>query len=189
MSTASTYPAMPALSYDQIMNIRLATQEDIPAVMNAVRAVVPIMRAAGNLQWDDHYPNPDVFAEDIALNQLWAAVIDAVTDENIAGVVALTTEQSPEYAQVGWDLTEPAIVVHRLVVNPVFQGRGIAIALLQHAENIALQRNIPRIRVDTNTKNPATQRLLPKLGYTLSGEISLGFRPGLRFFCYQKLLG
>lgn len=181
-------PTMPALPYNGRMTIRLAMHEEIPAIMDAVRAVVPLMRAAGNLQWDDRYPNPEVFAEDIALGQLWVAIVDGAAKENIAGVVALTTDQSPEYAQVGWDLNEDAIVVHRLVVNPAFQGRGIAIALMQHAETVALQRNIPRIRVDTNTRNPATQRLLPKLGYTFSGEISLEFRPGLRFFCYQKLL-
>jgi hypothetical protein len=30
--------------------------------------------------------------------------------------------------------------------------------------------------------------LFPKLGYTLAGEIGLGFRPGLRFLCYEKRL-
>jgi hypothetical protein len=29
---------------------------------------------------------------------------------------------------------------------------------------------------------------MPKLGYDLSGEIGLEFRPGLRFFCYEKLI-
>ena len=34
----------------------------------------------------------------------------------------------------------------------------------------------------------ATQRLFPKLGYRFAGEIGLAFRPGLRFFCYEKRL-
>jgi hypothetical protein len=44
------------------------------------------------------------------------------------------------------------------------------------------------VRVDTNTENAATQRLFPKLGYRLAGEIGLGMRPGLRFLCYEKLI-
>jgi len=44
------------------------------------------------------------------------------------------------------------------------------------------------LRVDTNTQNAATQKLFPKLGYTLSGETGLGFRAGLRFLCYEKRL-
>jgi len=166
------------------MHLRQATSADVPAIMAIVRAVVPLMRAAGNLQWDDHYPNPAVFEQDIALSQLWVAEIDA----SVAGVIALTTDQSPEYVQAGWDITQPAIVVHRLAVNPEFQGRGIAAALLLQADVVARARNIPRIRADTNTHNRAMQRLLPRLGYTFSGEISLEFRPGMRFFCYEKLL-
>ena len=56
------------------------------------------------------------------------------------------------------------------------------------AEEIAAERAITVLRVDTNTQNAATQRLFPKLGYQLAGEIGLEFRPGLRFFCYEKRL-
>jgi len=170
------------------MRLRLATSADLPAIMRIVRAVVPLMRAAGNLQWDDVYPHAGVFEADIAHGDLWVAEIDV----EIAGVAALTPDQSPEYVQAGWDITLPAVVVHRLAVDPAFQGKGIAVALLHQAEAVARSRigspATPRVRVDTNTRNQATQRLLPKLGYTLAGEIGLEFRPGLRFFCYEKIL-
>jgi GNAT superfamily N-acetyltransferase len=152
--------------------------------MALVRRAVPLMRASGNLQWDDNYPNAQVFARDVALDQLWIAAIDG----QVAGVAAITTDQEPEYANVGWDIQEPAIVVHRLAVDPNFQGKGVAVALMQHAEVVAKERGITVLRVDTNTQNAVTQRLFPKLGYTLSGEISLGFRTGLRFLCYEKRL-
>jgi ribosomal protein S18 acetylase RimI-like enzyme len=166
------------------MHLRQASSADIPPILEVVRAVVPLMRAAGNLQWDSHYPNAEVFEQDIALGQLWVAE----SDKSLAGVVALTTDQSPEYVQAGWDITEPAIVVHRLAVNPEFHGMGVAAALMRQAETVAQERNIARIRADTNRKNLAMQRLLTKLGYAFSGEISLEFRPGLRFLCYEKLL-
>jgi ribosomal protein S18 acetylase RimI-like enzyme len=166
------------------MNLRLASLSDISAIMAVVRRVVPLMRASGNLQWDEHYPNPAVFERDIALNQLWLAEIDG----QIAGVAAITTDQDPEYAQVGWDITELAIVIHRVAVDPAFQGRGVAAALMVKAEEVARSRGIAALRVDTNTNNQVTQRLFPKLGYKLAGEISLAFRPGLRFLCYEKRL-
>jgi len=78
--------------------------------------------------------------------------------------------------------------VHRLAVDPVFRGAGVAAALMQRAEVVAAERGITVLRVDTNTQNEATQRLFPKLGYCLAGEIGLEFRPGLRFFCYEKRL-
>jgi ribosomal protein S18 acetylase RimI-like enzyme len=166
------------------MRLRQATENDLPALMDLVRRVVPLMRASGNLQWDEHYPNETVLQRDINLNQLWIAEVDA----GIAGVAAVTMDQEPDYAQVGWDIAEPAIVVHRLAVDPAFRGLGAAGALMQKAEEIAVQRAITVLRVDTNTQNEATQRLFPKLGYQLSGEISLAFRPGLRFLCYEKRL-
>ncbi len=152
--------------------------------MVLVRRMVPAMRASGNLQWDEAYPNTEVFQQDIALAQLWVAEID----RQIGGFAAITTDQPPEYAEVGWNLKELAIVVHRLAVDPAWRGRGIAAALMAQAEAVANERGIGVLRVDTNTENAATQRLFPKLGYVLAGEIRLGFRPGLRFLCYEKRL-
>ena len=166
------------------MQMRLATKDDLPSLMALVRRVVPLMRATGNLQWDETYPNEAVFQRDIDLNQLWIAMVDG----NIAGVAAVTTDQDPDYTQVGWNIEEPAIVVHRLAVDPAFRGQGAAGALMQKAEEVAVERDITVLRVDTNTQNEATQRLFPKLGYILAGEISLEFRPGLRFLCYEKRL-
>ena len=166
------------------MHIRLATPNDLPALMSLVQRVVPIMLAAGNLQWDESYPNEAIFQRDIRLEQLWVAEQDA----SIAGVAAITTDQELDYAQVGWDISEASIVVHRLAVDPAFRGAGVARALMQKAEEVATERGITVLRVDTNTQNEATQRLFPKLGYLLAGEISLQIRPGLRFFCYEKRL-
>ena len=152
--------------------------------MAIIRRVVPAMRASGNLQWDDSYPNADVFLRDMHLAQLWLAE----DEEQVMGVAAITMDQEPEYAGVGWDLTELAVVVHRLAVDPDFQGSGVATALMRQAEAVALERGIRVLRLDTNARNEATQKLFPKLGYAFAGEIGLGFRPGLRFRCYEKRL-
>src|SRR5712691_3747414 len=73
------------------MRIRLATREDLPALMGLMRRVVPLMRAAGNLQWDETYPNETVFQRDIDLGQLWVA--DAET--SIGGLPRSLWTRSP----------------------------------------------------------------------------------------------
>jgi GNAT superfamily N-acetyltransferase len=166
------------------MTIRLATLDDITGIMKVIKEVVPLMRSSGNFQWDDTYPNAAVFEDDIALDQLWVAD----SDGDIAGVTAITTEQYPEYADVGMDISETAIVTHRLAVSTRYRGQGIAALLLQQAEQVALNSSIKTLRIDTNTANEATNRLFPKLGYVFAGEIGLHFRPGLRFYCYEKRL-
>jgi len=164
------------------MQIRQATSADLNAVMQLIRRVVPLMHAAGNHQWDDEYPNLRVFEQDVKNRQLWIVEID----RQIAGVAAITMDQPTEYAAVGWDITETAIVIHRLAVDPSFRGKGVGIALMRQAETVAKEKRIATVRVDTNSANSVTQRLLPKLGYVYAGEIGLGFRPGLRFLCYEK---
>lgn len=164
--------------------IRLATENDLPAILQLVAEVVPLMRAAGNEQWGEGYPNETVFRRDLALEQLWVAELAG----RLAGVAALTTDQDPEYADADWVPNAPAVVTHRLAVAPAAQGQGIAAALLRQAESLAHQRGMDRVRVDTNSANSATQRLFPKLGYRFAGEIGLQYRPGLRFFCYEKIL-
>jgi GNAT superfamily N-acetyltransferase len=166
------------------MEVRLGRREDVPAVMALVRRVVPLMRADGNFQWDDQYPNAGVFERDADLGWLWIAEVEG----QVAGAAAITTAQEPEYAEVGWDLSERAVVVHRLLVDPAFRGQGLAEALMVQAEAVARDWGIGVLRVDTNKANAATQRLFPRLGYAFSGEIGLGFRPGLRFNCYEKRL-
>lgn len=166
------------------MHIRLATENDLPALMALVRRVVPLMHAAGNRQWDDDYPNAAVFERDLALRQLWIAELN----ESIAGFAAITTEPEPEYAQAGLNIDENAVVVHRLAVDPDLRREGVARSLMNHAEIVAKNHGIYALRVDTNICNEATQRLFPILGYRLAGEISLASRPKLRFLCYEKRL-
>ena len=138
----------------------------------------------GNFQWDSKYPDKEVFLTDIKCDQLWVALLDGC----IAGVAAITTDQDAAYADAEWDVNEEAIVIHRLAVDPTFQGKGVAAALMMQAEIVAKARRIFVLRVDTNTENPATQRLFPKLGYVQKGEIELALRPGQKFKCYEKRL-
>jgi GNAT superfamily N-acetyltransferase len=68
----------------------------------------------------------------------------------VAGIITITTDQEAACAQTGWDITETAIVTHRLAVRPRYRGPGIAALLLQQAELEAIRRGIKTLRVDTN---------------------------------------
>jgi hypothetical protein len=49
------------------MRIRLADHEDLPKLMMLIMRVISLMLAAGNLQWDENYPNEAIFQRDINL--------------------------------------------------------------------------------------------------------------------------
>ena len=166
------------------MKIRLATHADIPQVVQIAHKVVPLMRAEGNFQWDESYPCYEHFKADVLEMQLWVAVNDS---ETIIGFAALTSSQPPEYADSGCDILIPAIVPHRLAVDPAFRRSGVAQLFFARAEQLAIEKGFSYVRVDTNTANIAMRQVILKSGYTLKGEISLAVKAGsLRFFCFEK---
>jgi GNAT superfamily N-acetyltransferase len=178
------------------LRVRLATAADLPAALDIIRRVVPIMLADGNEQWQLDYPNAEVLGRDIAAGQLWIATEarsggDAGNDAAVVGLAAISSAREPEYERLQkWagGPAAPAIVVHRLATHPDWRGRGVAAKLMQQAESVAAGAGICNVRVDTNSANAATQKLFPKLGFSYVGEITLDFRPGLRFVCYEKVL-
>jgi GNAT superfamily N-acetyltransferase len=174
------------LAYDGGVLIRPAHFADLPRVMDLIRRVVPLMRASGNTQWDDGYPSEQIFAQDIEAGELWIA---ETGDGVLTGVAAFTSTPGHAYDAAGWDVDEPAVFSHRLAVDPDQRGSGVAVALMQQAEQVARERGVRTLRVDTGIENLPAQRLIERLSYQFVGEIPLAFRPGLRVRCYEKRLG
>jgi GNAT superfamily N-acetyltransferase len=165
--------------------LRRAFPSDINSIVEIISSVVPLMRASGNFQWDESYPQEQHFLNDIGANQLWVA-IEAQTGR-IVGIGALTTDQPDDYGTAGCDLSLPSIVPHRMAVSPDFRRRGIAGMFLDQAEILAIESGVKIVRIDTNKCNAAMQKLIEKKGYTFMAEISLsGKAEGLRYLCYEK---
>lgn len=164
--------------------IRLTTTDDLPSIMEVVHLVVPIMQAAGNFQWSDTYPIESDFEKDISRGVSYVA---ATAVGKILGVCAITKDQGQDYAAV-WNISEEAIVPHRLAVHPDSQGQGVAKAFMAYAEQLARENSIRSVRVDTNKMNEVTNAIFPKLGYSYVGEITLTGREGQLFNCYEKFV-
>ena len=93
----------------------------------------------------------------------------------------------PDYAKAGCDLSYKAIVPHRIAINPLYQRQGYASLFLQQAEQLAREKGIPYVRIDTNKLNPAMPTLIARSGYTFMGEIGLSGKPEhYRYLCYEK---
>ena len=168
------------------MRIRLGTTTDIVDVMAIVQKVIPQMQASGNFQWDDSYPSIAHFEADIKESQLWIAVDDQGT---AVGFSALTTSQPAEYADCGYDISVPAIVPHRMAVDPSCRRAGLGQLFLSKAEQLAVEGGHSFVRIDTNVCNIAMQKVILKAGYTFKGDIFLTVQAGkLRFCCYEKMI-
>jgi ribosomal protein S18 acetylase RimI-like enzyme len=169
---AATVDGIPSWS------IRLARESDLEDAMALIKRAITAMRASGIDQWDDQYPDEEVIRSDIGSDSLYAATIDAL----LAGVIVLNEHQEPEYAKVRWSIPGRALVVHRLAIDPRCQRRGVATALMRHAEQLAAYR-YETIRLDAFAANPWALAFYGKLGYSRAGSVE--FRKG-KFFCFEK---
>ena len=80
------------------MNIRKATYNDLPRLMEVFSAAKQIMRNSGNLhQWNDSYPS-----EDIVLKDIEDGVCHVICDENceIIATMALIPGPDPTYGTI-----------------------------------------------------------------------------------------
>ena len=178
--------------YQMTFHLRRARKEDLAGCVEIIEAVIPLMHAEGNYQWElGVYPQATHFAEDIDKDQFWVASSSSSAShsgEEILGCCALTEDQDEDYKKI-WDITEMAIVPHRLAVHPNHSGKGIAKAFIHKAEELAKERGYKNIRIDTNAKNEGTNTLFPKLGYQFLGHLTLASKPpDMKFNAYEKLL-
>ncbi|MDE5716310.1 MAG: GNAT family N-acetyltransferase, partial [Lachnospiraceae bacterium] len=92
----------------------------------------------------------------------------------------------PEYNDGDWQYPDEEYrIVHRLCVNPKFQGRGVAGKTLRHIEEELRRQKIGAVRLDTFTKNPSAIALYTGNGYEKRGFAD--WRMG-RFYLMEKKL-
>lgn len=162
--------------------MRLATCDDVDNVLALVRDCVDHMRRQGIEQWDHLYPDRMTIEADARRCEAFVATHET----GLVGYVALGACQDPEYAEVPWEFTAgPTLVIHRLMVNPAYQGRGFARMLMSFAEKRALTTGYRTVRLDAFVGNPRALDLYERLGYREAGTIRL--RTG-QFRCFEKEL-
>ena len=110
---------------------------------------------------------------------MWVIVVQ----EQILGMVCINNEQSPDWRDIPWQYPGPVLVVHRLSVDPAFQGTKLASQLMEFAEEKAVSGKFGSIRLDAFAKNPAAIALYEGRGYRRAGTVP--FRKGF-FHGYEK---
>jgi len=149
-------------------------------VMALIKRAVAHMEKQQIFQWDDIYPDEATLKADIETKTLYGIFVS----QHLAGIVALNTEEPPEYQDIPWQFNN-ALVVHRLCVHPDYQNMRIARKLMLFAEQFARENQYTSIRLDTMAENPIAGNLYRKLNYSERGLVT--FRKG-EFICFEKLV-
>jgi GNAT superfamily N-acetyltransferase len=166
-----------------VLTIRVATDTDVDGIMALVHDCIVRMREQGIEQWDEIYPDRATILADIEAAALHVA---SMGDDPLAAVFTVDEHQDPRWAVAAWTITDtPIAVVHRLMVRPAHQGKGLARRLMEIAEGLARARGYAAVRLDCFSENPQALRLYQTLGYHDAGPAQL--RKGT-FRCLEKRL-
>lgn len=96
---------------------------------------------------------------------------DMFVAEDLGRIVAaakIDQNQGKEYEEVNWEYKvddNQIMVIHTLVVEPQFKGRGYGRSFVDFYENYARKENCLYLRMDTNEKNSSARALYKKMGY------------------------
>ena len=165
--------------------IRKGNLEDIETIMHMTKACAKAMIVNGIYQWNEHYPNPSAFINDVKRNELYVLEID----KKVNGTIVISTFMDEEYMPIEW-LTENEnnIYIHRLAIHPKLQGQGYAQQLMDFAEQFAIENNYTSIRLDTFSQNKRNQKFYELRGYKRLGDIYFPKQSEYPFHCYELVL-
>lgn len=166
------------------MSLRLAENDDVPYIMEIIRKVIPGMHAAGNYQWDEYYPAETTFNKDIKNGTLYV-----FEEENvIKGCIVADDNHAFAYDDIPWALARmDCLALHRLAVDPNFQGQGIAQKILRGIIEIGQEKSYLGIHTDTSQENKPMQQLFGKLGFDYKGHLNLDDNLNDWYTAYEKV--
>ena len=149
------------------MNIRKASYDEIPHLMEIFENARKIMRASGNMnQWNDNYPSESIVRKDISDGVCHVLCDD---NDNIIATMAFIKGPDPTYSIIydgEWIDDSPYYVIHRIAVRE--PGHNAAEKLFEWAF-----RHTSSLRIDTHKDNVIMHHILKKHGFTHCGRILL----------------
>ena len=165
--------------------IRKGNLEDIKPIMQLTKACAKAMIANGIYQWNEHYPNPKAFENDVLRDELYVLELGG----QVKGTLVVSTFMDEEYFPIEWlTKNENNIYIHRLAIHPELQGQGYAQRMMDFAEQYAIDNNYGSIRLDTFSQNKRNQKFYELRGYKRLGDIYFPKQSEYPFHCYELVL-
>lgn len=168
------------------MRIRLATENDLPIVMDIYAQARAFMEEAGNpTQWAGGYPQEELLRDDIARCCLYACETDEANPQIVASFYfAIEPDETYQVINGTWLREGTYGVVHRIAT--VRGTRGVGSYCLEWAFEQAIQQGASAgIRIDTHKDNVPMRNMLAKRGYAECGVIHIA--DGSPRIAFQKI--
>ena len=150
---------------------RLARIEDIDSVMEVIEDARALLKEEGNGQWQFGYPDRSDLLNDIKNKELYCIIDNGV----IASVCAITGyEESYMHFYEGWWKTDQDyLVIHRVAVRESYRGKGYGKALFDVFIEVAKEKRIHSLRIDTHENNSLLLHIMKEKGFEYCGRAIL----------------
>lgn len=147
------------------MNVRLATDADVPLVAEMLDEATAFVRAKGSDQWPVPFPQDELRGR-IERDELYVVEEDG---EPAATFTLLLDD--PWF----WGERPPdAVYLHKLAVRRAFAGRKLGERIVSWIADAAVARGRVFIRLDCQRDLPGIREYYERLGFELSGEKTNG---------------
>ena len=173
------------------MLIRKATAADTAAIVALFDAIHTEEEAGRTTTgWlRDVYPTVKVVETGLACADLYVMEEEGT----VVATCRINAQQVDCYFGAPWlydAAPEQVLVLHTLVVDPQYKGRGYGTAFIAYYEEEARRRGCAVVRIDTNARNEKARRLYANLGYREADIVPTVFNgiPGVGLVLLEKKL-
>ena len=167
------------------LRFRKGSLSDMDRIMELVADAQDWFRRQSIDQWQDGYPTREIISSDMQSEVNYLVEYKGV----VVSTAVISFDGEPTYAEIngrGWLNDNKYAVVHRIAVADECRRMGVAMEILQFAEELCAERGVSDIRIDTHRDNRPMRSLLKKMGYTHCGRITRA--SGAFREAYQKRL-
>lgn len=159
--------------------ISLATLKELEEIDELAVRVITNMTLLKIPQWTLSYPRSKHYFRDVIDGSLYIYK----EDQKILGVMTVLPDDEPTYKTItGW-LRNNSLVIHRMLVDPSIQKKGIAQKLLNFAITKGIKEHYHSIKIDTHLENYKMRNFLGKNDFQEIGYLSCINRQA-----YEKIL-
>jgi ribosomal protein S18 acetylase RimI-like enzyme len=158
--------------------IEKAKKSDIEEISALAEKTRIQMLEMGLLQWVGDYPNQAHFLNDYKQDGLYIYKEKG----KIMASVTILPENEEAYKEITW-LKDNSLVIHRVIVSPDSQKKGIGQALFSKAIELGKELGCDSIKVDTHPDNFRMQGLIKKMGFK-----DIGYLSGINRLAYELCL-
>ena len=172
------------------MKFRLARESDLQKVAEIYDRILDDEEAGCvAIGWERGvYPTLETAQSAFSKGELYVALLD----DNIVASAIINSTQVDVYEEGQWQYDVPGdkiLVLHTLTVDPRVGGKGVGREFVAFYEKLAVEKEKPYLRLDTNAKNVRARRMYKTLGYREIGIADTTFNgiAGVKLVLLEKI--